>query len=51
MVSAASSSVLLKRNAPLGALPTAVYSFTIYACLIFYLRLIKSRVKNQDRWA
>ena len=38
MVSAASSSVLLNRNTPLGAFPTAVrYAFTIYAVFIFLL--------------
>ena len=35
MVSAANSSVLLKRNTPFGALPTAVRNaLTIYACFI-----------------
>jgi len=50
MVSAANSSVLLKRNTPFGALPTAVlYAFTIYAVFIL-IRFLDYSIFRQFRF-
>jgi hypothetical protein len=50
MVSAANSSVLLKRNTPFGAFPIAVlYAFTIYACLFIVLFVVlKMREEKKE---